>query len=309
MHHKKEKPMTFKDVTADLNNNAQAEKYSLRQRHRRQSGRNKDLNDDAAVPVLPASFRKPKPSKSKPKAAPLSKYRRKTANARERTRMREINSAFENLRKCVPFSIANDPTPATVTNEKLTKITTLRLAMKYIRTLNDVLSQPHHTNNNTNDATSNRNLITTQLHSHQDSDSSLYFDDSKDIFSELLVAASNLGGHCSLDHVKKRTKDNRIKCYSKGNKNPCLSVLDGSPVAFGLMLDSDGESLNLSEPCLSPMSQSYTSFSCSANSMELGILLDSDNDSLQLSEHCLSPFGDLLSTGFAEPSSLDMYLT
>lgn len=77
---------------------------------------------------------------SKSKAPPLSKYRRKTANARERTRMREINTAFENLRHCVPQSIAVDE--AGPTNEKLTKITTLRLAMKYIGLLTEVLHNP-----------------------------------------------------------------------------------------------------------------------------------------------------------------------
>ena len=39
--------------------------------------------------------RGPKP---RPKSAPMSKYRRKTANLRERMRMGEINVAFEDLR-------------------------------------------------------------------------------------------------------------------------------------------------------------------------------------------------------------------
>lgn len=39
---------------------------------------------------------------TKHRPPPLSKYRRKTANARERSRMKEINSAFETLRKAVP---------------------------------------------------------------------------------------------------------------------------------------------------------------------------------------------------------------
>ena len=69
-------------------------------------------------------------SRPKQKPAPLSKYRRKTANARERSRMREINVAFETLRRAVPHIAA----PACA-NEKLTKITTLRLAMKYIAAL------------------------------------------------------------------------------------------------------------------------------------------------------------------------------
>lgn len=113
---------------------------------------------------------KPHKEKPKTKAPPLSKYRRKTANARERTRMREINSAFENLRKCVPMAMCLNSTAssfnpqllepqivsacvaqqqqlqqqqqqmASPTNEKLTKITTLKLAMKYIRMLTGVLN-------------------------------------------------------------------------------------------------------------------------------------------------------------------------
>ncbi|CAH2230111.1 helix-loop-helix protein delilah-like [Pararge aegeria] len=67
---------------------------------------------------------------------PLSKYRRKTANARERSRMGEINRAFETLRRAVPASeITGTPVPC----EKLTKITTLRLAMRYITALSTAL--------------------------------------------------------------------------------------------------------------------------------------------------------------------------
>lgn len=62
------------------------------------------------------------------------RYRRKTANARERSRMREINEAFEALRRAVPHLAVE------AHNEKLTKITTLRLAMKYISALSGLLS-------------------------------------------------------------------------------------------------------------------------------------------------------------------------
>ncbi|UYV78804.1 hypothetical protein LAZ67_16002840 [Cordylochernes scorpioides] len=73
--------------------------------------------------------------KSKPKPAPLSKYRRKTANARERTRMQEINTAFERLRNVVPhYKDGAD-------NSKLPKITTLRLAVNYIAELTHILNQ------------------------------------------------------------------------------------------------------------------------------------------------------------------------
>ena len=47
--------------------------------------------------------RGPKP---RPKSAPMSKYRRKTANLRERLRMGEINVAFEKLRDKLPNPMA-----------------------------------------------------------------------------------------------------------------------------------------------------------------------------------------------------------
>ncbi|XP_070500052.1 helix-loop-helix protein delilah [Chironomus tepperi] len=95
-----------------------------------------DASTLSATTSTTVSTKIPK-EKPKQKAAPLSKYRRKTANARERTRMREINHAFENLRQSVPVVVAGSPSQST--NEKLTKITTLRMAMKYITILSDIL--------------------------------------------------------------------------------------------------------------------------------------------------------------------------
>lgn len=114
----------------DANNNGgktgvRGDKYSLRPRSVRR--------DDDETEVIP--LKKPKVAKPKQKPAPLSRYRRKTANARERSRMREINTAFETLRKAVPHLSGCTQSP----NEKLTKITTLRLAMKYINALSSVL--------------------------------------------------------------------------------------------------------------------------------------------------------------------------
>ncbi|QQP41599.1 Protein atonal -like protein 7Alike, partial [Caligus rogercresseyi] len=72
----------------------------------------------------------PKPEKRTPKPRsrppPLSKYRRKTANARERDRMREINEAFEALQKAIPGVEVKK-------EEKCTKLNTLKLAMNYIK--------------------------------------------------------------------------------------------------------------------------------------------------------------------------------
>lgn len=78
--------------------------------------------------------RDPKPKQKPP---PLSKYRRKTANARERCRMQEINKAFEDLRAAVP----NLPGGEVDENGKMTKITTLRLAVNYIAALSEILKQ------------------------------------------------------------------------------------------------------------------------------------------------------------------------
>ncbi|XP_053634354.2 neurogenic differentiation factor 4-like [Cherax quadricarinatus] len=75
-----------------------------------------------------------RPVRLKHKKEPLSKYRRKTANARERHRMKQINNAFESLRKILP-----DAMSVHTASSSMTKITTLRLAVSYIRALSDAL--------------------------------------------------------------------------------------------------------------------------------------------------------------------------
>ncbi|XP_056648367.1 helix-loop-helix protein delilah-like [Diorhabda carinulata] len=107
------------------------DKYSLRPRSLRR------VTENAKESLGETTHRQSKTHKPKQKAAPLSKYRRKTANARERNRMREINQAFETLRRIIPHMQATHIPGA---NEKLTKITTLRLAMKYISTLSAALN-------------------------------------------------------------------------------------------------------------------------------------------------------------------------
>ncbi|XP_069191408.1 neurogenic differentiation factor 1-like [Procambarus clarkii] len=70
----------------------------------------------------------------KPRPPPLSRYRRKTANARERYRMRQINTAFDSLRGVLPSWVCSRRA-----STDLTKITTLKLASAYIRSLQDIL--------------------------------------------------------------------------------------------------------------------------------------------------------------------------
>ncbi|KAG7157264.1 neurogenic differentiation factor 6-like [Homarus americanus] len=105
-----------------------AEKYGLRPRtiiRRLQLERSRD--------DLPR--RQSKTPKHRP--PPLSKYRRKTANARERHRMKEINDAFETLRRVLPDFCSRQAAAA------MTKITTLKLAVNYIRALSHILEDGH----------------------------------------------------------------------------------------------------------------------------------------------------------------------
>lgn len=77
--------------------------------------------------------RGPKP---RPKSAPMSKYRRKTANLRERQRMGEINNAFERLRDRIPNPVLSGRGKC----EKLTKINILHVTINYIRAMESLLA-------------------------------------------------------------------------------------------------------------------------------------------------------------------------
>ncbi|KAF7665396.1 hypothetical protein LDENG_00143980 [Lucifuga dentata] len=74
--------------------------------------------------------RGPKKRKMTPARVERSKVRRMKANARERTRMHDLNSALDNLRKVVPCYSKT---------QKLSKIETLRLAKNYILALGEIL--------------------------------------------------------------------------------------------------------------------------------------------------------------------------
>lgn len=56
---------------------------------------------------------------------------RRAANMRERRRMKSINDAFDKLRTCIPDTVT--------TERRLSKVDTLRLAIRYIEYLNDMV--------------------------------------------------------------------------------------------------------------------------------------------------------------------------
>lgn len=122
------------DLAIDDNNNTSEKSYSLRPRAASRKER-EDVDEEETTWKPRNRSRR----RQKPKSAPLSKYRRKTANARERSRMREINDAFESLRKAIPHLASNC---VDSNSEKTSKIMTLRLAMKYITALSNALDEP-----------------------------------------------------------------------------------------------------------------------------------------------------------------------
>ena len=112
--------------SGDSSGGLRGEKYALRPRTLIKRLQQEKVRQD--IPKRPSV-------KSKTRPAPLSKYRRKTANARERLRMREINNAFESLRRVLPEA---EEVQASSTSA-FTKIMTLRLAVEYIKALSIVL--------------------------------------------------------------------------------------------------------------------------------------------------------------------------
>uniref|UniRef100_A0A182XX71 Uncharacterized protein n=1 Tax=Anopheles stephensi TaxID=30069 RepID=A0A182XX71_ANOST len=385
------------------------EKYSLRQR---QSRRTTVETANVSKTTTTTKEKATPKEKPKPKAAPLSKYRRKTANARERSRMREINSAFENLRRAVPVAVAGTSgtsspvsspqcSGSAASSEKLTKITTLRLAMKYIRILSDMLhGTPPGTLENNNDLDMiNHNEIEREVmqkglllleggystgtpgyissspaasparqptdnpkpssassknNSQQSSSSS-----SSTSSSSARKRSSSKRSTSSNSRSKKSTSSSSTTSSprTRGRKStpslPTVEKIDddiqltapsllpdpptrpdplGMDVDLSSVLESDNDSLILSEPCLSPLTtgvgpgglKSHPNFACTNSQsvvpndgLEFGLFLESDADSLQLSEPCLSPlshldslnpFNDLLHTGFNEQTALELYL-
>lgn len=117
----------------DFNDVASSGIYTLRPREhvaQKCSGRRETL--DSKAPSSATSRRK-----NKSKSSSRSRIRRMKANARERCRMHMLNDALEELRRVIP-GYSSD--------QKLSKIETLRLARNYISALTEALkinsSQP-----------------------------------------------------------------------------------------------------------------------------------------------------------------------
>merc|ERR1719369_1194961 len=76
----------------------------------------------------------PKVKEKCTKKRKLSKYRRKTANAKERERMKKMNDVFATLKSVIPADNKDDHE-----EEKETKVTTLRSAIQYINYLKQLI--------------------------------------------------------------------------------------------------------------------------------------------------------------------------
>ena len=70
------------------------------------------------------------------KSAPRAKCRRREANVLERVRVQRMNTAMDELRRCLPAHVTYGFSP----RQKLSKIMTLRLATSYIAALGEMLT-------------------------------------------------------------------------------------------------------------------------------------------------------------------------
>lgn len=105
----------------------------------------RDLEQTKSSEVLNRKRRR----RRKPRLTGLSKQRQ-TANARERSRMRSISAAMLQLRYHLPSSFAPK-------EKKLSKIQTLRFAIRYIGDLYEVLQRGEESDTETSSAESESN--------------------------------------------------------------------------------------------------------------------------------------------------------
>ena len=112
----------------EKNNNKMKRKSTKKSYTLRAASVQKRVNTETKKPRK----RGPKP---RPKPLPMSKYRRKTANLRERMRMGEINNAFDLLKDKIPALATTKKGNC----EKMTKINVLHVAIGYIKALESIL--------------------------------------------------------------------------------------------------------------------------------------------------------------------------
>lgn len=245
-------------------------------------------------------------TKAKQKAAPLSKYRRKTANARERIRMREINSAFEHLRQCVPISFC-ESSPVN-TNEKLTKITTLRMAMKYISTLTNMLNSPDmEMSDDTNEllasimcktsnpmpmdnAFINNNNDGVTINNNNKNMNAIEMETKAMVTAAATVSnkgkakgKSKKATTATANKAISKRKPTKTKATATKATNNKTITIDHNLAAIKSQIYESIPANTINTLCLTPPLSSTDS------PLDLGLMLESDGESLHLSEPCLSP--------------------
>ncbi|BFF91755.1 helix-loop-helix protein delilah [Drosophila madeirensis] len=291
---------------------ARGEKYSLRQKRQKRSASvdeelpDLDLELDSLEPAT--TGKRPKKSnsasKAKTKAPPLSKYRRKTANARERTRMREINTAFETLRHSVPQAITGED--AANASEKLTKITTLRLAMKYIQMLSDSMEDPSY----------ERELIGECLEESANREALVSVDTEPELEVELQVPAATAAAKkpakskaASKKSATAASKRQTQKQAKQGPPTQTAATMTTSPMSSGescYAASSIGSPGSCAGAACSP-SSAYASLSSSASNISSSQRSHSSSQrSSSSSSRVLEPDGSLM--GLQGLSELDTLL-
>lgn len=107
----------------------------------------KDTKHD--ILITNTARKRPKSGKEATKVhnpPPMAVARR---NARERNRVKQVNNGFATLRQHIPNSIAAafESSNGRGGNKKLSKVETLRMAVEYIRSLEDLLAMDDHSEN------------------------------------------------------------------------------------------------------------------------------------------------------------------
>ncbi|CAH1184219.1 unnamed protein product [Phyllotreta striolata] len=109
---------------------------------------------------------------SKTNAAPVAVARR---NARERNRVKQVNNGFANLRQHIPNFIAAafENSNGRGGNKKLSKVETLRMAVEYIRSLEDILAMDNPEGTTSSSIPTNNITYTYQILSPTEEDDDL----------------------------------------------------------------------------------------------------------------------------------------